>query len=281
MVATSPRRGEVRPISGLPDSEDAEWVEVQDADGTARRMDASSLGGGDPFPDNPATYGAATGDDEEWDGAETLAERGWTVETAFSGLNTYDINGVFTPSRLVGNINSNTNDAMGIYRALADVNPAANISVTFDASGAFATDFKSIECGLRTSAAASSAAMTGVIGHTTLNPGGGNINGLYVTRRKYTNIGTSTFTEQAFALQATFGPIGSVNMPFRFFFHLQRVSDSWSLWHSSDGVNWNRIQSTTTDSFTTAFLYLRMGGFGATAPYKLVNNWIRFNRFFL
>lgn len=39
-------RGEIRPISDLPDSSNPSLIEVEDADGTARQLNASGIGGG-------------------------------------------------------------------------------------------------------------------------------------------------------------------------------------------------------------------------------------------
>lgn len=283
MAPISPRRGMIRPISDLPVSADASLIEVEDADGTARQMPIDDISGGLPFPDDPTAYGVQTDDDEEWDGPETITERGWTVETNPASGNTLEVNGTFSPSRLRLNVSAVTNDLLSAYRALAAVNPADDISVTFDVAGVFDQDFKFIECGFRDQAAAAGAkAETAILGHTTLNPGGGNVAGSWFVKRAYTNIGTAAFTEQRFLLvNANASPtVGRDNVPRRVYLHLQRVGASWSMYVSPDGSTWKFIQGADGNVFTPNFLWIRMGGGGAGDTYKLANDWIRLNRGF-
>ncbi len=266
MTATSPRRGEIRPISDLPASANAAWVEVQDVDGTARKI-ASSAFGASIFPDSPSTYGTPTADDEEWNGTTAA----WTVETAPTAPNVYSANATFWPSRLAINaLNPLGGDVVSLYKAIT-LPTAADIAVTFDAAGVFDADFKSVEVGFRTSGAAGSAAMSAILGHAT---------NAKLIRRKYSNIGTSTFVDQA---TTTIGTVAETfNLPHRYYLHLQRVSNGWELFYSIDGTSWCRVGAATTDSFTTAFAWIRMGGFSQNVPrYRLTNDWIRFNRFFL
>lgn len=218
------------------------------------------------FPDDPLEFGTSTADDEEFEG--TLAS--WTTETALTAPNASVVNGAFSPSRLQVSISNVSGDVLSLYRALA-LNTSADLSVTFDVGGVFDLDFKSVEVGFRSSTASNAAAMSCAIGHGT---------DLKMLRRKYTNIGTSSFTDQATETLIT-GTSGPKKDPRHYLLHLQRVADVWTAWYAARGCGWKRIGGTTTDNFAVTHLWVRIGGFGAAVPYYLAMNFIRCNRFAL
>lgn len=221
-------------------------------------------GSGSAFPDDVGTFGTTHADDEEWENDLSA----WTSIAALTGpANDYEINGTFTPSRLRVRLTSTTGSTMTIVKAMAS--GSGDQSVTFDAAGVFAHNFRNIAVGFVSSATmAGAAAMLAVLHHSTVPQ---------LIRRKYSNVGTGASTDQA-----TISLAGS-NEPRKFFLHLQRVSNVWSMWFSIDGVSWDRVQGTTTDSFAISHIYVSIDGGGGSSdpPCYLANNWIRFNRFLL
>jgi hypothetical protein len=228
-----------------------------------------SGGGSSSFPDDAGAFGTPTADDEEWD----IDLSAWTVATDVTGAaNSKEVNGTFAPSRLRVRLTSTTGDTLKLTRALT-VSAAADIAVTFDASGVFMANYRHVEVGFADSATLAGAdGMTGILQWSTTPQ---------IVRRKYTNIGSLTLTDQA-TVTLTDG-----DDPRRYFLHLQRVSNVWSLWYSIDGCSWDRVGSTTTDSFTISHIYVSIGGAASAGgsapdpPFYLSNNWIRLNRFFL
>jgi hypothetical protein len=226
-------------------------------------------GGGSSFPDDSGAFGTPTADDEEWDSDLSA----WTVAVDVTGAaNSKEVNGTFAPSRLRVRLTSTTGDTLKLTKALT-VSASSDIAITFDASGIFNGNYRHVEMGFSDSATLSGAdGMTGILQYST-NP--------QIIRRKYTNISALTLTDQA-TVTLTDG-----DEPRRFFLHLQRVSNVWSLWYSVDGVAWNRAGGTTTDSFTISHIYISMGGAASAGgsapnpPFYLANHWVRLNRFFL
>lgn len=226
-------------------------------------------GGGDSFPDDPDTFtGSASADDEEWDNDISA----WTFDVTPTSPNALDVN-TLAPSRLVFKARNTTGDSARLYKA-ATINMSSDISVTFDASGIFDADFKAFEVGFRQATGTSDDGITALIHNTTI----GGTNALYLIMRKYTNIQSGTFTE----LQSVnYASSTDRQRAVKIYMHLQRVSNVWSAWYSADGVSWQRIGSTSTDSVSLTHAHIAVGGFGAAVPYNITNNWIRYNRFFI
>jgi hypothetical protein len=157
------------------------------------------------------------------------------------------------------------------------ISASGDLSVTFDAAGVFNANYRTVEIGLRSATGGGAAAMTGMVQWAS---------NVLVIRRKYSSIGADGDGPDTFADQAS-TTLTDGDEPRRLFLHLQRVSNNWSLWYSIDAISWDRIGTTSSDSFTVAHIWLRAGGlsaFGGSAPdvpYYLSNNWIRLNRFFL
>lgn len=228
---------------------------------------SASGGGGDGYPDDAATFGTVTVDDEEFD--DDLSA--WTVETDLTAPNAREVDGTFSPSRLRVSFANTTGIALNLTKALDAATYAGNISITWDVSGVFNTNFRNIQVGVVDSATLAGAdAMVGVVAHVAAD------GGFTIRRRKYTNVGSSTFTD------ATIVALGDVDEPRRLFLHLQRVSNSWSLWYSTDAVTWYRTGTPATDSFAFTHALVMFGGSSTLPqPVSLAINWIRFNRFFL
>lgn len=263
MTIITRRRGMIRPISDLPPLAVApSLIEVEGVDGRHYKTAPAS---GLIFPDDAATFGTPTADDEEWDGAASITERGWTIETALGGGNLSAIDNTFAPSRLrVSNI-TNVTDTLSLTRPLT-VDKTGDISLTFDTCGVWDLNFKVIEAGFRESnVAAGTQGIVGIMGFNATP---------VVVRRKYSNVGTNTFVDQSLA---------NASNHFRAFFHLQRVAGTWSMWTSVDCATWIKQGAGLVDAFSINYLWIRMSGNGAAAatrPYDLSNDWLRLNRFF-
>lgn len=229
---------------------------------------SATVGGGSAgYPDATADFGTINVDDEEFD--DDLSA--WTVETDLTAPNAREVNGTFSPSRLRVAFANTTGIALRLTKALDAATYAGNFSITWDVSGVFNTNFRSVQVGVVDSATLAGAdGMTGVVAHAS---GDG---GFTLRRRKYTDVGAATFSD------ATIMPLGNVNDPRRLFLHLQRVSNSWSFWYSTDAVAWYRTGTPATDSFAFSHAFVAFGG-SATLPQQVsvAINWIRFNRFFL
>lgn len=268
MTATAPRRGEVRPISDLPDSADPTWVEVEDSDGTARRIPESDLGGSEPYPDDPNGYGVATVDDEEWNAATDLNR--WTIESDVPAPHTREINGTFSPSRLAVNFTPTATSAyLSAYRAPTAVVLGGAYQLDFDASGAFSTAGGPgllVGFGTRDSAAAASPGMLLCL-----------TNGGLIELRKYSNIGTGTFTS------VSSSNINNIIQPFRLFLHLERSGAnyrySWSQDAVGKGATDTLVVGAPLPAPTLEWLLIKRDAVGI--PAKLASNWLRWNRYTL
>jgi hypothetical protein len=218
--------------------------------------------GGSGYPDDPATFGTTTADDEEFDTDFSA----WTVDTDVTAPNVRDVNQAFCPSRARLRYSATSGASFRLYRA-ATLDLSGNFSVTFDVSGVNDTNDRFVEVLCADSATVAGADGMGAIFYGNTVP--------RVAMRYYTNIGTSTFTVPAER------SLGDLDEPRRLFLHLQRVSGTWSLWYSNDGATWMRVGNTSAGAITVSHIFLRMGAATVTQPGSLTVNWIRWNRFYL
>lgn len=260
----------IRPISDLPALVgDAALMEVEGADGNAYQA-AVVAPGGIPFPDNPDEFGTVTADDEEWDGPESIAARGWTVEADVVAPSTHEINTTFAPSRLrVNLVQAATTNYLSIYRTPTEITlGVANFAVDFDASGGFTSIAGAnslVGVGVRDSAAGSSPGFLLSVNNSSV-----------VELRKYSNIGTGAFTSLASANFAQ-----SI-IPFRLFVHLDRQGTNFAMSWSADGVGGHfRTGIGQGVAQAPALLWMLLKRDNLALAVRLANNWVRWNRYYL
>jgi hypothetical protein len=219
-------------------------------------------GGGAGFPDDVALFGTTTADDEEFD-TDLSA---WTVDLDVTAPNTRSVNDPFCPSRFRFRFENTTGASLRIYR-VPTLDLTGDFSVTLDIQGVFDVNNRFVELLLSNSATLSGAAGIGVISYISTSP--------RIAFRHYTNVATPTFTAVAER------QLGNTNEPRRYFFHLQRVSGTWSVWYSIDGASWMRLGNTSAATVVVSHVFIRMGAATVTHPGDLTINWIRWNRFYL
>jgi len=227
-------------------------------------------GGGAPFPNDPNTFpGTPSVDDEEWEGSETLAERGWVVEQNDFTTRAV-INGDAGPSYISAHSPPSTAaSVLAAYRLLSTGPSTGNLSVTFDCSSVYPTTLSmTFRCGLRRVASPGFLAKTGSI----QNNGSQNA----VVGNTFSAVNTITTT-------------GTVNLGSglaKGYVHVQRLSGGvCELYYSVDGVSWIRTADIGAGADSTAYdaVWFRIGLVltGTGQRLTVSNDWIRVNRLFL
>lgn len=233
-----------------------------------RIVPATGGGGTGGFPD--ASFGTPHDDDEEWDGAATFVERGWTVTDDTYASGDVALNSTFAPSRVTWTQPQSSGARLWIAeRTLTDAGGAANLSVTFDLTGSDRTNHTSaIEIGFLRS---------GSFLATTATIQSGNTEIAAIVRQ---------WTAKSTPVNVTSVIYGQAGGPGRYYVHLQYIYNTgYQAFFSSDAVNWQAfpLVSMTATSVEYDKLWIRVNhsAFTGGRYQRIANNWIRVNRFFL
>lgn len=190
----------------------------------------------------------------------TLA--GWTTQLAVGAPNATTVNNQ-NNSRLAVAIAAAANDQLRIAKTLSGA-WVGDISVTTQMTFTPYANFGTQEFGFLTAGLNAGPIVT-------LDNGGA------LTLRNYSNWGTAV-NVVLFTVAGLF-PVGSA-VPPSIYVHLQRIAGTWEVWVSPDAAGWRRVGTDAT-AFVVVGAGMRLAGFGATAPYTMSSDFIRFNWLFL
>jgi hypothetical protein len=261
------RRGQIRPVSDLPLSTAASLVEVEDADGSARRLPVGALGGSG-YPDSD--FGTPNANDEEWEGAASITDRGWTI-AANNFVASPTIDNPWSPSRFM--VQKDQSDAttrtLILTRPLVGLGTNPDLSVTYDVWTGAQSVISTFRVGFwRPSSYLATFA--------TVFSSGGNV---------ASQVGQFTAPDTAASITNTVLQGGG--RPGRTYVHLvRRWNQTIRAFMSNDGASWYQMGNTalgSPDVIAYTHLWVRVS-IAATAGGQFTrfgNDWIRVNRFFL
>src|ERR1035437_2452066 len=204
---------------------------------------------------------SADANNDEFDGAGPA----WTVATALTSPNVHDINGN-SNSLLLAHVVNGTGDVLALTRTLSGT-WTGDISLTARFMMGKFGNYVNVQAGFL---------------DATLNAGlvvvvDGSSGTVYLFSTSAFATGGTHSTLQTWS--SAF-PTGSNAPSLHGYIHFQRVSGTWSIWWSSDGIGWNQLGTDST-ALTVVGSGVLLAGFGVGGKYTLGMDFIRYNWLFL